>query len=646
MAFVLALVFAALVPANAFGALDPSPASFDWGAVDRYGTSPQQGFQFTNNEGGPVTVSPVAVNGTDAGSFQVVNDGCSNAFLDDGSSCQVAVQVVPTTTGPLSASLDVDDGSGVTAVALSADSQTGTLNVDPNPIALNPQPWYFGTQNANVNVQSQGFGTQITTVSLTGPDAGLFSFNYGNCAGSRLNAFNSCNLGVAFNPVGPSGPASASLVIDSDSASTPTTIPISANALTGPIASVDPEARDFGPAEIGTASARQPFTLTNAGDFPAQIQQLLVVSGTPQMFPVSSDLCTLAIVLPTASCSFDVAFAPTTAGLKEASIFLITNTPSPVTQIALSGEGLRAPGVAATVTGVPAVGQQLECATQNASGELGFEWLREGAAIPGETDRTHTASPADQGRRLACRVTATNDLGSVSAESPPTAPIAPRDLAGEPHSFVDETTCRVVGVDPVSGVRIRGTAPATPESPLRFDSSKPIRVELGPLTKSGKHVRFNPRELAGLDDGPQTFSVDGAAATLVLAPCTLSARVDGSNGRAATYALSGETGIASGRLRTPRLRIDPKAAIGGKVTVYAHGQPEVRFPVTAAKTAYNGIRVKLSRHAIDLAGLLDDTSTVEVELPRGAVRGRGGRASARATLESGAAAATVRTAWN
>jgi hypothetical protein len=201
-------------------------------------------------------------------------------------------------------------------------------------------------------------------------------------------------------------------------------------------------------------------------------------------------------------------------------------------------------------------------------------------------------------------------------------------------------------VDPVSGVRIRGTAPATPESPLRFDSSKPIRVELGPLAKSGKRVRFTPRELAGLDDGPQTFSVDGVAATLVLAPCTLSARVDGSNARAATYALSGETGIASSRLRTPKLRIDRKAAIGGKVTVYAHGQPEVRFPITAAKTSYNGIKVKLSRHAIDLAGLLDETSTVVIELPRGAVRGHGGNASARATLESGAATATVRTAWN
>ena len=94
-----------------------------------------------------MTVSPVAVNGTDAGSFQVVNDGCSNAFLGDGGSCQVGVQVVPTTTGPLSASLDVDDGNGVAAVALSANSQTGTLNVNPNPIAFNPQPWFFGSQN-------------------------------------------------------------------------------------------------------------------------------------------------------------------------------------------------------------------------------------------------------------------------------------------------------------------------------------------------------------------------------------------------------------------------------------------------------------------------------------------------------------------
>jgi hypothetical protein len=643
--FALGLVLAALMPASALAALDPSPASFDWGAVDRYGTSPQQVFQFSNNEGAQVTVSPVAINGTNAAAFQVVNDNCSNAVLDDGNSCQVTVQVAPGTTGALSASLDVDDGIGVASVGLSANSQTGTLNVDQNPIAFNPQPWFFGSQFVNVNIQSQSFGTQITTVSLTGPDAGLFSFS-NNCAGNLLNAFNSCNLGIVFNPTGPSGPASANLVIDSDSASTPTTIPITADALTGPVTSVDPQGRAFGPVEIGSSSGARPFTVTNTGDYAAQIQQVLVVSGTPQMFPVSSNLCALAVVLPTDSCTFDIAFSPTTAGLKEASIFLITNSPSPVTQIALTGEGLRGPGVAATVTGVPAVGEQLACATHNVSGELTFEWLRAGTPIPGEADRTHTASPADQGSRLACRVTATNALGSVSAESPPTPPVGPRDLAGEPHSFVDKTSCRVVGVDPVPGVRIRGTGPATPESPLRFESSAPIRVELGPLAKSGKRVRFNPRELAGLADGPQRFAVDGASGNLVLAPCTLSARVDGSNRGSAGYALSGEIGIVSGRLRTPKLRIDLKEAIGGKVTVHAHGTPEVRFPITAAKTSYNGIRVKLSRHAIDFTGLLDDTSTVEVELPRGAVRGRGGDASARAALEAGAAVAKIRTAWN
>jgi hypothetical protein len=644
--FALGLVLAAIMPASALAALDPSPASFDWGAVDRHGISSQQVFQFTNNEGGQVTVSGVAVNGTDAAAFQTFNNSCPNAVLNDGDSCQVTVQVAPATTGPLSASLDVDDGIGVASVGLSANSQTGTLNSDQNPIAFNPQPWFFGSQFVNVNIQSQNFGTQITTVSLTGPNAGLFSFNYNNCAGNLLNSFNSCNLGLVFNPTGPSGPASANLVIDSDSASSPTTIPITANALTGPVTSISPQGRAFGPVEIGTSSPARPFTVTNTGDYPDQIQQLLIVSGTPQMFPVSGDTCTLAVVLPTAACTFDIAFAPATAGLKEASIFLISNGPTPVTQIPLSGEGLRGPGAAASVTGVPAVGEQLTCTPHSASGELTFAWLRDGVTIAGETDRTHTASPADQGSRLACRVTATNALGSASADSPPTVPIGPRDLADDPHSFVDETSCRVVGVEPIRGVHIRGTAPATPESPLRFDSSAPMRVVLGPLAKSGKRVRFNPRQLASLNDGPQTFSVDGVGATLVLAPCSLSARVDGSNAGSATYALSGQTGITSGRLRTPKLRIDRKAAIGGRVTVHAAGTPEVRFPITAAKTSYNGIKIKLSRHAIDLAGLLDDTSMVEVELPRGAVRGHGGDASARATLESGAAVAKIRTAWN
>ena len=376
------VVFAVVVlsllalPASALAALTPAPASYDWGNVNRYGTSPSQTFTFTNNEGSPVNVSSVSLSGTDASQFSTFNNNCPGANLNDGDSCSVAVQVQPTSAGAKSASLDVDDGVGTASVALSANAQAGTLSVSPNPIAFNPQPWYFGGEFQNANVQTSSFGTAISSVTITGPDAGLFSINGGNCAGTTLFSFNTCGIGLNFNPTGPTGPASANLVVTSDSPSSPTTTPITAVALSGPDPNASPSSEDYGAVKVGSSSSSRTIHITNKGDFDLQVQQLLVVSGTPQGFPVANDNCSGQIVHAGNSCTFRVAFAPTTPGLKEASIFLISNTPGPVTQIPLSGRAYPAPSAAAVVSGTPAVGSALTCKTSHVNGALRFRWLR------------------------------------------------------------------------------------------------------------------------------------------------------------------------------------------------------------------------------------------------------------------------------
>ena len=194
---------------------------------------------------------------------------------------------------------------------------TGTLAANPDPIAFSPQPWFYGSQYTNVNVQAQNYGVAISNVQITGPDQGLFSTNFDNCSGSTLQTFNGCSIGVAFNPTAATGPAEASLVISSDGNGSPNTIPISADALSGPDPQLSPTAKDYGAVALGSSSGDQIFTMTNAGDFPTQVQQILIVSGTPQAFPISNDNCSLAVVMPGDSCTFEVAFAPTTLGSKE-----------------------------------------------------------------------------------------------------------------------------------------------------------------------------------------------------------------------------------------------------------------------------------------------------------------------------------------
>lgn len=551
----------------------------------------------------------------------------------------------PQSTGPLSASLDVDDGNGIVSVPLSATAMTGTLGISPNPIDFNPQPWFYGGQNYNVDVQAQNYGVKVTGVEITGPDQALFSINYGNCDGKTLPAWNGCSVGVGFNPTGPTGPVSANLVFTSDGAGSPQSIPITAEALAGPDPQFSPTAKDFGAVAVGSSSSAQTFTMTNGGDSPAQVQQAFIVSGTPQSFPISNDTCTNQVLIPGGTCTLDVSFSPANAGLKEASVFVITNAPAPVTQVSLSGNGYAAPGVAATIGGTPEVGKSLACNPVNANGDRSYQWRRDGVPIGGAVDPSYELVEADFGALMSCRITATNPVGSASAVSPPTAPVAARDLASESHSLVDGTSCRVVALGPINGVKVSDTNPVTPDSPLTFKSRKSTSVVLAGEQRSGKRIRFTPRQLAGLGDGLVPLTVNGRSVTAALASCKLSGSVSGGRRRSTTFALSGSTGMATGTIRTPKLKIR-KGRPAGQVRVFAHGRPDTRFPLSGKKTTYNGITVKLSRHVVEVRGLFGETSAVEVELDRGVVRGKGGTAKLKATLQGqGQAKAAVKTDW-
>ena len=56
---------------------------------------------------------------------------------------------------------------------------------------------------------------------------------------------------------------------------------------------------------------------------------------------------------------------------------------------------------------------------------LAFQWRRDGADIAGATDAEYVPGPAEDGRILTCRVTATNSSGSLAAETPALAVVWP-----------------------------------------------------------------------------------------------------------------------------------------------------------------------------------------------------------------------------
>ena len=79
--------------------------------------------------------------------------------------------------------------------------------------------------------------------------------------------------------------------------------------------------------------------------------------------------------------------------------------------------------VTPTVSGTPKVGKTLSCSSGTWTGSeplsFTYRWLRNGAPITGAISNAYTAKWADAGRKVSCRVRASNAAGSASATSLP-----------------------------------------------------------------------------------------------------------------------------------------------------------------------------------------------------------------------------------
>jgi Collagen triple helix repeat (20 copies)/Abnormal spindle-like microcephaly-assoc'd, ASPM-SPD-2-Hydin len=422
------LVVLAAAPAFAAAAanLEASPSPLEFPTVGIHDPAQTQGTIVTNN--GDETASLDLLN---AGLPFAIDAGASSCddvgALNSGESCALTVSFSPQATGLLNGEVTIDysDGEGGHQLAIPASGSGAAGTLVASTPTFNAMPYYFGGQQQQVNVSNSSTFTVLTgNPTISGPDAGNFGINSSNCNTTFLQPGNGCSISVQFNPSG-SGTFEAQLEIPSDGTLSPVVVPLTVEALSGPVAVVTPSSIDFGAVKVNTSATPQQVTISNTGDFPLQIQQLLIIAATPQTFPLSNDGCSQQEINPGDDCEFTITFSPTKAGERNASIFLITNTPGPVTTAALTGEGMAVPNGSAALTSQAKVGVPISCLTSGygAVDALSYQWLRNGTAIAGQTQAVYVPDEADVGTALSCEMTATNAVGTQTVSSAPSAAV-------------------------------------------------------------------------------------------------------------------------------------------------------------------------------------------------------------------------------
>jgi hypothetical protein len=343
--------------------LKPSLEEAEFGAVDIHASDPRQAITFGNSYPKPVQekIRSVEIVGKGASSFQLVENGCSGAtLLRNPEGCTVEVSFHPGAPVASNATLelvveDVAEEEGEETevleeveVPLSGEGITGHLSADESPLSFSPIPYTGsgshgeGSQNETdeIKISDDANATaDIESVSITGPDASSYSEQWGNCEHDYLEANNYCTMGIRFEPVA-LGANDAQLVIKSDASDSPLVIQLEGEGLHGPQISMSSRQALLGEVPLGS-SVWQTFTLTNTGDYPLGVQQAVLVSGTPLMFPVLADGCSEQEVKPNASCAVTVGFQPTTPGEKDASILFITSSSLPLTVVGIDGVGVQ-----------------------------------------------------------------------------------------------------------------------------------------------------------------------------------------------------------------------------------------------------------------------------------------------------------------
>ena len=246
-------------------------------------TSGAQGITVTNSGPSPLTITTIAVTGTNMGDFaQTNNCPISPATIAVNGTCTINVTFTPLAANARSAAITITDNGAASPQSVGL---SGTGTAVPSTVTLAPTSVTFANQTVNTTSGAQGITVTnsgpspltITTIAVTGTNMGDFA-QTNNCpiSPATIAVNGTCTINVTFTPLAANA-RSAAITITDNGAASPQSVGLSG---TGIAATSQPWPNGYNYQATFTVAAGQvPSAQTN---FPA------LISGTFADFAVTA----------------------------------------------------------------------------------------------------------------------------------------------------------------------------------------------------------------------------------------------------------------------------------------------------------------------------------------------------------------------
>jgi len=277
-----------------------SAPSLGFGTQTVSTTSAPQVETLTNTGTGNLTMSTVAIFGTNASDFAKSADTCTGATVAPNLTCTVSVTFTPSASGSRSASMSFTDNASNSpqTVALTGAATIGPL-LTVSPASMTFPAQYVGTTGLPQNVTLQNTGDQNATISNVQASS---SFGATNGCTSSLAPQVSCTIGVFFDPT-VSGNINGTLTITDNALGSPHTVTLSG---TGQDFNFAPASGSSTSASVAAGQAAT-YALSMAGEGGLNQKVTLSCTGAP-----SEATCTVPSSVTVGSSATNVAVTVTT----------------------------------------------------------------------------------------------------------------------------------------------------------------------------------------------------------------------------------------------------------------------------------------------------------------------------------------------